>query len=140
MKRHLQETRTADGGLRKWYYMDLSVDTADVHCAVREAARPRCCLKWFCFVLGVSTTFIYQPHVRDTKEFQVVLSGRVNTKRDKTEAVVAWLLELAKWACLELDTEQIALPFASWSQVWGMYDDSTGPLDTRPILKQTLSI
>ena len=122
-ERHLQETRTNDGGVWKAYYMDLSSDTADLHGVVGESVRPRCCLTWFCFVLGVSTTFIYQPHVRDTKEYQVVLTGRVNTKRDKTEAVVAWLLELAKWACLEPDTEQTALPFSSWTQVWGMYEE-----------------
>jgi hypothetical protein len=80
-------------------------------------------LKWFCFVLGVTTTFIYQPHVRDTKEFQVHLAGRVNTRRDKAEAIVTWLLDLAKWACIEPDTEQIALPFSSWKEVWSLYDD-----------------
>ena len=56
--------------------------------------------------MDVSTSFIYQPHIPE-KEFQVELTGRVNTRREKTEAVVAWLLELAKWACLEPDTDQI---------------------------------
>ena len=100
--------------------MDLSATTTELFCAVSEAARPQVCLEWFTFVLDVSTSFIYQPHIPE-KEFQVELTGRVNTKREKTEAVVAWLLELAKWACLEPDTDKIALPFASWRAVWGMY-------------------
>lgn len=121
--RHMQETEHEDGTIRKAYFMDRFPTTAPVACAVKEELRPRCCLKWFLFVLKVSTTFIYQPHVSDTQRFQVHLSGRVNTKRDKANAVVVWLKELARWACLEPDTDQIALPFASWKQVWEMYED-----------------
>ena len=119
-KRHLQETETIDGEVSKEYFLDLCASTSELHCAVGPQARPQVCLEWFTFVLGVSTTFIYQPHIPE-RTFQVELTGRVNTKRDKTNAVVAWLLELAKWACLEPDTDQIALPFASWKSVHDLY-------------------
>jgi hypothetical protein len=95
VKRHLRETWDVDGNLRKEYFLDLAVNTADLHCAVSQQARPQVCLEWFTFELGVTTTFIYQPHIPE-KEFQVELSGRVNNRREKTSETTLLMQKYGK--------------------------------------------
>lgn len=134
IKQRLLESERVDNSIHRKYHLDLSPLTLDKPMVAPEQ-RPRCCIRWFTFVLAISGNMIYQPHLPE-RFFQVKLTGRTNTAPVKANAVVMWLKELSRWACLEPDNDVYALPFARWSDVYELYCEERQAYDYPKVSKQ----
>jgi hypothetical protein len=80
------------------------------------------CVKFFKFVIGKSTNFLYQPGYRGREMVETAAKFRFR-RSPKTDAVVLFMMDIAQYYQLSPDKKFIFLPFAKRQFVYDLYQE-----------------
>jgi hypothetical protein len=91
-----------------------------------DAPRPynntHVCSKFFCFITGKSTNFLYQPSQAGAV-MRLDISQNIVRPTPKEDAIVLFLLDLRQYYQLSPDNDMVFLPFPRRQFVWQLHMD-----------------